>query len=515
MKDKILNMLKAPVKLLARLLSPIARTKPGRWFVETVTNKEIMGKIGVTLFIIIIYRALASIPLPGVDMAVYDQYFGKSTASEVNYLFTIFTGGRVDTPSLVGLGIAAYINASIIMQMLPYAIPRLKEIQKDGERGRQVINQITRFITLPLSLFYSVVYLMLISQRDLANQLNDPLVAGDPNHVPVYLIQHMTGSQWPSIQKIILMTVVLAAGTMLLMWLSEIITERGIGNGSSIIITIGILSSLPVLLTQDFANINFNDVFTQLSQGNFSVLNSPLATSLFAVLIGGVLVIAGIIFVNESVRNIAVAYARRVRGAEIGKGSYLPLKFTLTGVLPIIFTYAVLSIPQLLIPLLENSADKASGFYQFLQTLKTGFIYAPTDNVVNNQDAVYAVVYFILVIIFGLFYSFIVLNPQETAENLQKSGAFVPGVRPGKETEKYLANVLLRISFVGAIFLALIAEIPIIARDLVLNNSGANLHVLSGIGGTSVLILVGVLLDTIRQFNSLKATKSYEKYALT
>jgi len=478
-----------------------------------LTNKEILSRIGVTLFIVFIYRALANIPLPGVDMSVYNSYFGASTASEINYLFTIFTGGRVDTPSLVGLGIAAYINASIVMQILPYAIPRLKELQKEGERGRQVINQITRYIAAPLAFFYSTIYLYIIAQRDLANAASDPAIAADPNHTAVYLIPHEIGSNMPSLEKIIFMALILTAGTILLMWLSEIITERGLGNGSSVIITIGILSTLPVYISQDFSRINFNETVNQLLQGNFSVLSNPLTSALLVVIIGAVVVIGGIIFISESYRRIEIQYARRVRGAEIGRGSFLPLKFTLTGVIPVIFTYAVLSIPQIVIPLVQNNLSADSSLYQFVESLKTNFLYASTDNIVDIKDFYYAVLYFILTIIFALVYSFIVFNPQEVAvENLQKNGAFIPGVRPGKATEDYLSRVLLRIGIVGGIFLGLIALIPMIARDFVLSTSGTTLTILSGIGGTSVLIIVGVFLDTYRQYKSLQATRNYEKY---
>ncbi len=478
-----------------------------------LTNKEILTRIGITLLIVVIYRGLANIPLPGVDMNIYESYFGANTASEINYLFTIFTGGRVDTPSLVGLGIAAYINASIVMQILPYAIPRLKELQKEGERGRQVINQITRFLTLPLSLFYSIVYLYIIAQRDLGNPNADPAIAADPNHTPVYLIPHEIGSNMPSLEKIIFMAIILAAGTIFLMWLSEIITEKGLGNGSSVIITIGILSTLPVYLTQDFARVNFGEIINQLLQGNFSVLNNPLTTALLVVLIGAVLVIAGIIFINESYRKINIQYARRVRGAEIGRGSFLPLKFTLTGVIPVIFTYAFLSIPQIILPLIENNIQPDSSIYPFIQSLKTSFLYATTDNVVNEHDTIYAIVYFVTTVVFALIYAFIVFNPQEVAvENLQKNGAFIPGIRPGKATENYLSSVLLKIALVGGIFLAIIAEIPILASNMVLNSSGTTLIILSGIGGTSVLIIVGVFLDTYRQYKSLQATRNYEKY---
>jgi len=496
------------------ILHFLNRYKTTRGLHDFLTNGDVLSKIGVTLFIVIIYRALANVPLPGIDMKIYSQFFGKSTASEINYIFTIFTGGRLETPSLVGLGLAAYINASIMMQILPYAIPRLKELQKDGERGRQIINQITRYITLPLSLLYSVGYIYLISSRDLNNPNNDPSISGATGYKASYLISHALNSQWPTIQKVILMALVLTAGTIFLMWLSEIITEKGMGNGSSVIIMIGILSSLPILLNQDFSKVNFNDIVRQLVEGHFSVLNSPLTLALIAVIIGGILIIGGIIFINESIRKVSIQYARRVRGADTGRGSFLPIKFTLTGVLPVIFTYAILSMPQVLIPLLERVAVKDSGFFKYLESLKTSFLYAPTSGVVNRESLIYAIVYFVLVIGCGLFYAFIVLPPDETAENLQKSGAFIPGIRPGKSTQKHISGVLLRISFIGAIFLAIIAEIPILARDLVLSSSGQSLAVLSGIGGTSILILVSVLMDTVRQYKSLQATRSYEKYIL-
>lgn len=477
------------------------------------SNKEILSRIGMTLLVILIYRLLAGIPLPGVDMKVWEQYFGQNTASEVNYLFTIFTGGRIDTPSLVGLGIAAYINASIIMQILPYAIPRLKELQKEGERGRQVINQITRFLTFPLSIFYSIVYLYLIAQRDLANPANDPAITADPTHIPVYLISSAPGTDAPTLQKILFMAIILTAGSIFLMWLSELVTERGLGNGSSLIITIGILATLPGLIAQDFASTNLPEFFNQIFQGNFSVLNNSLSAALLSVIIGAVIVIAGIIFISESIRKIPIQYARRVRGAEIGKGSSLPIKFTLTGVLPIIFTYGILSIPQLIIPFLESG--RTSGrIYDFVQSLKNSFLFAQTDQIVDSRDVTYAIVYFFIVIAFALLYAYIVLNPEETAENLQKSGAFIPGVRPGKSTEKYISNVLLKISLVGGVFLAVIALVPILARDLVLTSSGVNLALLSGIGGTSILIVVGVLLDTYRQYRSIQASRNYERYIL-
>lgn len=468
---------------------------------NTLSNRAIMTRIAVTILVVLVYRALATVPLPGVDLNIYRELFGQSTASETSYLFTIFTGGRLDTPSIVGLGLAAYINASIIMQLLPYIVGRLKELQKEGERGKQIINQITRVITFPLAFAYSIAYLLLLARQDISQTITS-LPAGS------YLIPHAAGADFPSAASILFMALILAAGTIFLMWLSEIVTEKGLGNGSSIIISVGILSSLPALLNQDLTNINIGQILSDLSTGSTTALTNPLTLSIIGVLVGFILVIAFIVFISESLRKVAIQYARRVRGTEGGQGSFLPIKFTITGVMPVIFGFALLSIPQLIVPIIENS----SGATPFIESLKTSFLFSNTDQVVNNQDTIYAIVNFVLVVFFGIFYSFIVLNPKETSENLQKSGAFVPGIRPGRSTENYISNVLFRIALVGSIFLAIIALVPIVGRNAVFLSTGRYIQLLSGIGGTSILIIVGVLLDTLRQYQSLVATRNYEKY---
>lgn len=510
--EQIATPAKRSSNVLAKFSKSLDRSVVGKFLRNLFSTKDIWSKFAMTLFIVVLYRGMSSIPLPGIDMGVYLANFGQTTASEGSYLFSLFTGGQLDTPSIVGLGLAAYINASIIMQLLPYAIPRLKELQKEGERGRQMINQITRFLTVPLSMLYSSAYLAYLSQRDLLNQTGDPTVAADPNHVAAYLIPHADGSQWPTVQKILFMALVLTAGTVLLMWLSEIITEKGIGNGSSVIIMVGILASLPTLVSRDIASINFSEIFNQIVQGNLLALTNPLSLAVLGVIVGMIIVIGSIIFVNESQRRIDIQYARRVRGSEIGKGSFLPIKFTITGVLPVIFATSLLSIPQIFVPVLKNAIAPDAPVQNFLGSLETSFLYASQDAVVDSRDTTYIIVYFILVLLFALFYAFIVLNPQETAENLQKSGAFVPGIRPGKSTENYISKVLLRIGFVGGVILGLIALIPLVSRDIILTTTGRQLAVLSGIGGTSILIIVGVILDTLRQYQSLKATKSYERY---
>lgn len=500
------NLFSSVLGILLTPFKPLGKTRLGKLVTDTVSNKSIMSKIGFTLFIIILYRALASIPLPGIDMDVYREYFGSATASEANYLLLIFTGGQLESPSIVGLGLAAYINASIIMQLLTPVFPKLKELSKEGQRGRQVINQYTRYLTVFLGFFYSIAYIMLISRRDLTDPNNTGVGQG------VFLIPTAMGSDWPSITKILFMALILTAGTMLVVWLAEAITENGIGNGSSIVISIGIIALLPALLEQDFALINLRDIGNQLLEGSFTVLTDPIFVSLIAVAIGTVVTITSIVYVNESARNVDIQYARRVRTEANGEQSKLPIKLTLTGVLPIIFASALLSVPQLLIPFLRSVTESGSRLYNTLVDIENSFLLASADNEVNADDLYYGLLFFVLIVLFGMFYAFIQLKPDETAENLQKSGAFIPGIRPGKSTENYISQVLLRISFAGSLFLGLIALIPLISRNILLETNGVNLAVLSGIGGTSILIVVSVVLETVRQYNAMRVTRSYEKY---
>ncbi|MDQ7021371.1 MAG: hypothetical protein Q9M91_06100 [Candidatus Dojkabacteria bacterium] len=238
---------------------------------EIFTNKSLFAKVGITILIIMIFRAMATIPLPGIDMDVYQEFFGASNATESNYLFTLFTGGQLDSPSIVGLGIAAFINASIIIQLLTPVIPKLHELSKEGQTGNQRIQQYTRYLTLPLSFMYSSAYILFLSRRDLTSGSTSISSATD---VGRFLISSADGSQWPSIAKVIFMALILTAGSLFVMWLSELITEKGIGNGSSIIIAIGILSSLPGYIRNDFSGLNILDAIGEVLSGSFAILNN-------------------------------------------------------------------------------------------------------------------------------------------------------------------------------------------------------------------------------------------------
>jgi preprotein translocase subunit SecY len=484
----------------------LARTRVGKVIVDTLTNKNILYRILFTLLIIVLYRGLASIPLPGINMDAYKEVFGSASNSEITYLLAIFTGGQLDSPSVVGLGLFAYINSSIILQLLTPVIPRLTELSKEGNLGMAVINQYTRYLTVFLSFVYSSGYVVLMSRTNLSSEGGE-----------LYLIDTLQGSNFPSIMKIIFIATILTAGTMLLVWLAESITEYGIGNGSSIIITIGIISLMPALIRQDFAQLNLKGILDGILEGSFNVLTDPQFVSILIVIFGALIMILLIVFVNESARNIQIQYARRVRSSD-SKTSSLPIKLTLTGVLPIIFASALLSVPQLISALVNNILRSSIGedtAQKIVSWVENSFFYATVGDqafIVDRNDLYYALFYFSLVVLFGVFYAFIQLKPEETAENLQKSGAFIPGIRPGKSTEKYIATVLLRISFAGSIFLGFVALLPIVARNFIVGYEGTNLAILSGIGGTSILIAVSVILETVRQYNSLRVSKNYERF---
>ncbi len=485
----------------------ISKKSPLKIFSKLGKNKALIYKILFTLLIILIYRGLSSIPLPGVNMEVFERYFGQASASEANYLFLIFTGSTLETPSIVGLGIAAYIQASIMMQLLTPVIPKLAELSKDGARGQQLINQYTRYLTFPLSFIYSAIYLVILSKRDLS-----ATEVGQITNNPDFLISPAAGSDLPTITKILFMATVLTAGSLFLMWLAESINEHGIGNGSSVVISVGILASLPTLITRDLQSLNLNQIITNILAGQTELLTDGPFISFVGVILGFIALIAIIVFINESARKIKIRYARRAVSTPMSEESNLPIKLTITGVLPIIFASALLSVPQLIIPFIKNSVTN-TGLQNFFTSLENSFLFATNDLVVNSKDFIYGIVFFLLIVGFGVFYAFISLKPKDVAENLQKRSAFVPGIRPGKATEKYIIYVLARVGFAGALFLGFIALLPLVSRNLIELSTGANLFILSGIGGTSILIVVSVILDTYRQFQALKVSRSYEQYA--
>lgn len=458
-----------------------------------IFTKEVGKKILFTLFIVFIYRLLSAVPLPGINMDVYLQQFADKSSSQINYFLTVFTGGSLETPSIVGLGIGVYITASIIIQLLSSIVPRLEELSKEGNRGKQVIDQYTRYLTVPLSFVYSIGYLFLATQDPTTGQAS-PLSN---------LIPRLPDGSF-SIPRVLFMALVLTAGSLFLMWLSELITENGIGNGSSILIMVSILSNVPAFIGNDLSALNIGGAIGQVFQGRFEFLTDPSMVAVYLIAIGIIVLTIGTVIMSESTRKIQIQYARRERmGGETE--SVLPLKLNQSGVLPIIFASALLTFPRVIIPILERIVDPVSEVGRFLSSLNTSFLF-------DSTQPAYWVIYFVAIMLLSLLYANIALKPEQVAENLQKSGGFIPGIRPGKTTESYISITLLRLTFAGSIFLGVIALIPLVAGSALFQLSGYQFTLFSAIGGTSILIVVGVILDTIRQLQSLRATQSYERY---
>lgn len=424
-------------------------------FLNTLRNSfkspEIRQKIIFTLAIFLVFRFFAHVPVAGVNLAALKNLF---ESNQFLGLLNIFSGGTLANFSIMALGLNPYINASIIIQLMTMVFPKLEELQKEGDSGRKKINQYTRFLTIPLAALQAIgMYALLKSQG---------IIAVLPPVAFISFILTMT------------------AGTMFLVWLGELITERGVGNGISLLIFAGIVGQFPVLLGQTIS--------TATNETSISLL-------IFTAL--SLLVIAGIIIVNEATRQIPVHYARRMRGNAAsggGQSTHLPLRLNQAGVIPIIFAISLVLLPSLLAGVLVTSPN------QFLssvgQAINTWF--APTGWLYN-------ITYFLLVVGFTFFYTAVIFNPKKISEDIQKYGGFIPGIRPGGPTTKYLNYILIRITLVGGGFLGFIAIMPQIARGL----TGIQTLLL---GGTSILIVVSVVLETIKNIQANLVMRSYDRF---
>ncbi len=407
-------------------------------------------KILLTAFIFVVFRLFAHIPIPGVDTAKLAALFSQN---QFLGLLDIFSGGTLVNFSVMALGLNPYINASIILQLFTIVFPRLEELSKEGEYGREKINQYTRFITVPLAAVQSVGMIALLRNQGIIATLS-----------PLALVT---------------MVVTMTAGTLLAMWFGEMITEYGIGNGISLLIFAGIVGRLPVALGQLAATATAEQVTSMI---------------LFGVL--AIFVIAATVFVNEATRRISVQYARRVRGNKVygGNTSYLPLRVNQAGVIPIIFAVSLVLLPSLLGGFLAQMKNPMMvSFGRFL------------TNVFNPNAMSYNVIYFLLVIGFTYFYTAITFNPKKIADEIQKYGGFIPGIRPGKATADYLNYILTRITLAGALFLGGIAVLPSLARQA----SGVSTLL---VGGTGVLIVVSVVLETVKSLEAQLVMRNYEGF---
>jgi len=417
--------------------------------VRAFQEKEIRTRLLFTLGVVVVFRFLAHLPLPGVDLAALKQLFASNALLG---LLNIFSGGAMENFSIVSLGLNPYINASIIFQLLTFGFPHLKELAQEGEYGRAKINQYTRFLTVPLACFQGYGLYFLLSNQGVVNPLPPLSLAA--------------------------LVVSLTAGSILLMWLGEILTEKGVGNGISMLIFIGIVAGYPLSLGQTFATASAERIGGLL-----------LFVAMAVALVGG------IVIVNEAARRVRIEYAIRIRGGRrYGGETYLPLRINQAGVIPIIFAISLVLIPP-------TFARYFSGVAHPLVSRAASFLLT----LFNPQGAFYILFYFLMVVLFTFFYTAVIFNTKDIAENLQKRGGFIPGVRPGKTTVDYLNHVLTRITFFGAIFLGLVAVLPTIAGRF----TGVTTFTL---GGTGILIVVSVILETLRQLESQLVMRDYEGY---
>lgn len=455
-------------------------------------NADMRSRIFAVLGMLLVFRILAHIPIPLSDpqtlKEVLENAFNASQSSQLVSFINVLSGGALANFSIMLVGMGPYINASIIMQLLTRAIPKLEALNKEGEFGRKKINQYTRMLTFPLAIIQSVGMIFLVKQVAASFSGLGDITAG------------ATLMQW------VLMVAALTGGAMILMWLGELITEKGVGNGISLIITIGIVSSLPTTVTEIWRS-----VYDPSSTWHLLGIKMPFnqTASLYALGIAAVVLITTLLVVkiNEAQRRITVNYAKRVQGSRAyGEvTTTLPIKLITAGVIPIIFAVAFLSIPAYAGQVLSASQNVQWQEWGAKLTLWFQNPGPQTFALPGWEPYIYPVVYFVLVVLFTYFYTGVTFNSKEIAENLQKQGGFIAGVRAGQQTEKYLSKVVSRLTLFGSIALGLLALSPIIAQVFLKTNIA--------VGGTSVLILVSVALETLRAVESRALMVTYDQYS--
>ncbi len=459
---------------------------------QSLKNRDMQKRILAVLGIIIVFRILINIPVPLGSAQnlhqVLNNLFNSKNAPQFLSFLNVLSGGAFASFSIMLAGLGPYINASIIMQLLTKAIPKLEELHKEGEFGQKKINQYTRILTFPLAIVQSIGSIFLI--RTAAQS-----IGGTGN-----FLNHTSILQW------VIMVGALTGGSMLLMWLGEIITEQGIGNGISLIITVGIVSRLPSNI-YDIVNSELGTKDRWRLFGKTLPMDNRAFYYLAGIVLGTIILTWIVVKLNEAARNLTVNYAKRVQGnrAYGGVTTTLPVKLITAGVIPIIFAVAFLSVPSFAGKLLEGSKS------HLLSTIGTDMInwfQTPSSTTFATehwQAYIYPVTYFLLVFAFTYFYTSITFNSKEIAENLQKQGGFIEGVRSGKQTEVFLSKIVNRLTLFGATSLGILALIPIIAQIFINQNIT--------IGGTSILILVSVALQTLRAVESRALMVTYDQYS--
>ena len=462
---------------------------------RSLKSKDMQRRIFAVLGIIVIFRFLAQIPIPIAEpeqlKQVIENALAQTNSSQLLGFLNILSGGALASFSIMIVGLGPYINASIIMQLLTKAIPKMEALNKEGEYGRKKIQQWTRLLTLPLAIVQSIGTVFLVGQT--VSQVGG---LGD-------LVANASLSQW------ILMVAVLTASSMLLMFLGEIITEQGIGNGISLVITVGIVASLPAILWNLISSVIQKDSsFSVFGFGNFPINSQALWITL-AIAAVTVIVTVLVVYLNEAQRRITINYAKRLQGNRVYGGitTTLPLRLITAGVIPIIFAGAFLALPEFVGRLL---AQNATGTMQDIGEKLVEWFQIPTAQSLTENGIIgwlYPIVYFLLVFMFTFFYTSVVFNAKEISENLQKQGGFINGIRPGKPTEKYLMSTVNKLTLFGALSLGALAVMPIIGQALLGTDQLA-------IGGTSILILVAVALETLRQIESRALMVTYDDYTI-
>ena len=429
--------------------------------IQTIKNiwkiEDLRKRIIYTLLLIIVYRFLSVVPLPAVNPEALTA-LAKQTSGGLMQLLDMFSGGAFSHASIVALGIMPYISASIVMQLLAIAVPYFQKLQREGESGRRKINQYTRYLTVAILLLQAPTYLI---------NLNVQMRQASGAVIP-------TGF-WFNFSS----TIILAAGSMFVLWLGERITDKGIGNGVSFIIMVGILARLPHALSQEFVS--------RISEAAGGLVMFLLE------IIFLLIVIAGAILLVQGTRRIPVQYAKQMIGNKQygGARQYIPLKVNAANVMPIIFAQAIMFIPVTLI-----------GFGSGNQDSLLVRIFSPLS---NHNSLPYCIVFAILIIVFTYFYTAITINPKQMAEDLKRNNGFIPGIKPGKKTAEYIDEIMSRITFPGSLFLAVVAILPAFANLLGIQQEFAQFF-----GGTSLLILVGVVLDTLQQVESHLLMRHYD-----
>lgn len=411
--------------------------------------KDIRNRILFVLGMLIIFRIAAHIPVPGINTAELKNFLA---GNQILGLLNIFSGGTIENFSIVMLGVGPYITSSIIFQLLAMVVPALEELQKEGESGQKKITMYTRLASIPLAFLQGFGLIKLLSQ----SQFN---IVGDI-------------STW----KFSAILITVTAGTIFLMWIGELITEKHVGNGISLLIFAGIVSALPSMVQSVIVNYNAADFYTY---------------ALFLVI--AIATVVGVVFITEGQRNIPIQHAKQIRpgrGASTSR-SHLPLRVNMAGVIPIIFAVSIILFPTMIAQFFINRADILGRVAKFVADLFANQLF-------------YGVLYFFLVLGFTFFYTTIVFKPEKIAENLQRQGGFIPGIRPGKQTEEYLTRTMNKLVLFGALFLAVIAVLPLILQAVTQSQSLA-------LGGTSLLIVVSVAIEITKQIESQLTMHEYDR----